>query len=65
MKEKDGKLTSARIPEDLLNDFKVLAVKNKIGIQKLLHRSMYLYSTNIEFRELINEQLSTEYSGSL
>lgn len=57
-------ITSVKIPETLYDDFKILSVRTKMGLQDLVERSMYLYMTNNEFRAKIHETYSTYYTGS-
>lgn len=65
MGKDDGKsLTSVKLPDILMDDFRIFAIKNKINIQKLIERSMYLYCTDNEFRRKINNTIETFYTGS-
>lgn len=62
---KDTKLTSVALPPKLFNDLKIETIKNKITFQKVVERAIYLYLNNGEFRKLINNQLETNYTGSV
>lgn len=57
-------ITSVKIPQTLYEDFKVTAVKTKLGLQDIVERSMYMYLTDSKFRQTIHEQYSTYYTGS-
>jgi hypothetical protein len=50
------KLTSAKVEEDLLQQFKEESVKYKFTIQKLLDRTIYLYLTDEEFKKRLHNQ---------
>ena len=56
-------LTSAKVPEELYSTFMVEGLRNNLTIQKLVERSMYLYLTNTEFKNQINNQLDTKIDG--
>jgi hypothetical protein len=57
-------ITSVKIPEVLYEDFKVTAVKTKMGLQDIVERTMYMYLTDPKFRQTIHEQYNTYYTGS-
>lgn len=57
-------ITSVKIPQTLYEDFKVTAVKTKLGLQDIVERSIYMYLTDSNFRQIIHEQYSTYYTGS-
>lgn len=57
-------ITSVKIPQTLYEDFKVTAVKTKLGLQDIVERSMYMYLTDSNFRQTIHEQYNTYYTGS-
>ena len=48
------KLTSIKILEPLYNEFKRNIVWRKMSLQKMLNRSMYLYTTDNGFKENIH-----------
>ena len=50
------KLTSAKVEEDLLQQFKEESIKYKFSIQKLLDRTIYLYLTDEEFKKRLHNQ---------
>jgi len=52
------KLTSAHIEEQLLVKFKEHTKFTKIKMKQLIERALYLYITDKEFEELINNQLN-------
>lgn len=53
------KLTSVSLPESLFDEFRILAIKNKITFQKLVERSIYLYIVNDDYRKQINNCINT------
>jgi len=57
-------ITSVKIPQTLYEDFKVTAVKTKLGLQDIVERAMYMYLTDTEFRQTIHQQYNTHYTGS-
>lgn len=50
------KLTSAKVEEDLLQEFKEQCIKYKFSLQKLNDRAIYLYLTDKEFRDRLHNQ---------
>lgn len=57
-------ITSVKIPQVLYEDFKVTAVKTRLGLQDIVERAMYMYLTDSKFRQSIHEQYNTYYTGS-
>ena len=57
--ESEIKLTSVRIPPSLYDNFKIFMVKDKISFTELVHRSMFLYITNEDFRKQILNTVNT------
>jgi len=57
-------ITSVKIPQTLYEDFKVTAVKTKLGLQDIVERAMYMYLTDTQFRQTIHQQYNTHYTGS-
>lgn len=57
--KKDLILTSAKVPADLFDEFKVDCVRHKFSLQKLLERSMYKYLTDDKFKVDIHNTLDT------
>jgi len=57
-------ITSVKIPDNLYDDFKVMAVRTKMNLQEIVERSMFLYLTNNDYRMKIHETYSTHYTGS-
>jgi hypothetical protein len=53
---KDRKLTSVRVTEDLFNRFRQECIQHKFSFQKLADRAMYLYLTDKSFRDKIQDQ---------
>jgi len=50
------KLTSAKVEETLLQQFKEESIRYKFSLQKLLDRSIYLYLTDEEFKKRLHNQ---------
>lgn len=53
---KDKKLTSVRVTPDLFKKFKLECIERKFSFQKLADRAMYLYLTDEEFKDKIQQQ---------
>jgi predicted transcriptional regulator len=60
----DQQLTSVKVNSKLFDDFKIMCVRTKLSLQKLTDRAMYLYVTDSEFKQQINNTVSTYYTGS-
>lgn len=54
--QKDEKLTSVKITQPLYNKFKVSCLENNFSFKKLADRCIFLYLTDIEFREKVHKQ---------
>lgn len=50
------KLTSAKVEENLLQQFKEESIRYRFSLQKLLDRSIYLYLSDEEFRKRLHNQ---------
>lgn len=50
------KLTSVKVEEELLQEFKLQCIKYKFSFQKLADRAVFLYISDKEFRERIHTQ---------
>lgn len=53
---KDDKLTSVEIGKPLFNNFKMACLEDNFSFKKLANRAIFLYLTDITFRELIHKQ---------
>jgi len=63
---KELKLTTVKVLKKLYEmDFKISAIKNGINFQKLVNRSLFLYTKNDIFRGYINTCDEYETSGSM
>lgn len=62
--EKKYSTTTVKIPEKMYQDYKIMNVRTNINFQDLVHRSMYLYLTDSDFRYKIHQTYSTYYTGS-
>lgn len=56
--EKNIKLTSVNILDDVYKKFKVISLDQSINLQKLVNRSIDLYNTDEDFRNKINNHNS-------
>lgn len=54
-------LTTVRLQDELFENFKTEAIKNKITMRNLLERAMFLYLTDDSFKKTINNQLNSRY----
>jgi len=50
------KLTSVKVEEDLLLEFKEQCVRDKFSLQKLVDRTIYLYLTEEGFKQKLHTQ---------
>lgn len=50
------KLTSVKVEEILLQEFKEQCVRHKFSLQKLVDRAIFLYLTEEEFRDKVHSQ---------
>ena len=59
---KDTKLTTVKILNELYNSFKKETIQNEFTLQKLVNRSMFLYTTDNSYKDNIHNV--TVVSGS-
>ena len=59
-----AKLTSVKILEDLYKRFKLTTVNTKMTLQKLTNRSIYLYLTDDQYKQNLEEHDNLTISGS-
>lgn len=52
--EKNVKLTSVNILEDVYKKFKIVSLDQSMNLQKLVNRALDLYNNDESFREKIN-----------
>jgi len=64
IQEQQRVLTSIKLPKGIYEDFKVLTKINKMYLQDLAERSVFLYITDPEFRHKMHSTYSTYYTGS-
>lgn len=62
--DKKFSTTTVKIPEKMYQDYKIMNVRTDMNLQDLVHRSMYLYLTDADFRYKIHQTYSTYYTGS-
>lgn len=61
----DLKLTTVKVIQKLYDeDFKISAIQGGINFQKLVNRSLDLYTKNEKFRKQLNEYTALQVSGS-
>jgi hypothetical protein len=56
MKNITKKLTSVKVEEELLQEFKEQCIRDKFSLQKLVDRALFLYITQEEFRDKLRTQ---------
>ena len=54
------KLTSVKVEEDLLQEFKEQCVRHKFSLQKLADRTIHLYLTDEDFRKKLHNHNNIE-----
>lgn len=64
-KNKDRHLTSVKVEPELFDEFKVTSIRTKIPFQKLVDRSMYLFLTDMDFRNKVMSQFNLSLTGSV
>jgi hypothetical protein len=60
----DTKLTSVNILDDVYKRFKIKSIEGSMNLQKLVNRSLDLYSKDENFRNLINNHNGLATTGS-
>ena len=65
MLNQERTLTSLKLPKNIYEDFRVLTKVNKMYLQDLTERALFLYVTDSEFRHKIHSTYSTYYTGSV
>lgn len=58
------KLTSVNILENVYNDFKKNIIGTDLTLQKIVNRSLDLYNTNTEIKEIIDNHETTKMKNS-
>jgi len=53
---KEEKLTSVKITQPLFDKFKMAALEDNFSFKKLADRAIFLYLTDIDFRQRIHNQ---------
>ena len=61
---KNSKLTSVKLLEDLYRRFKENTVNTEMNLQKLTNRSIDLYLTDLDYKKQIEEYDNLIISGS-
>jgi hypothetical protein len=60
----DTKLTSVNILDDVYKRFKIKSIESSMNLQKLVNRSLDLYSKDENFRNSINNHNGLATTGS-
>jgi hypothetical protein len=60
----DTKLTSVNILDDVYKKFKIKSIEGSMNLQKLVNRSLDLYSKDENFRNSINNHNGLATTGS-
>jgi hypothetical protein len=60
----DTKLTSVNILDDVYRRFKIKSIEGSMNLQKLVNRSLDLYSKDENFRNTINNHNGLATTGS-
>lgn len=61
----DLKLTTVKVIKKLYDeDFKITTIQGGINFQRLVNRTLDLYTKNEEFRKQLNEYTTLQVSGS-
>lgn len=50
------KLTSVKVEEELLQQFKEQCIRHKFSLQKLVDRAIFLYLTEEDFKQKVHTQ---------
>lgn len=58
------KLTSVKLPENLLEDFRIMTSTTSFTFKDLAERSMHMYLTDPDYRHQLHAHYSTYYTGS-
>ena len=64
MELQERTLTSIKLPKGIYEDFRVLTKLNKMYLQDLTERALFLYITDSDFRHKIHSTYNTYYTGS-
>ena len=62
--QKNYKLTTVKIITDIYSKFKRTSFDSGITLQKVVNRSIHLYTENEEYRKHINQYDELQISGS-
>jgi hypothetical protein len=62
--EKKFSTTTVKLPDKMYQDYKIMSIRSTMNFQDLVHRSMFLYLTDSNFRHKIHQTYTTHYTGS-
>lgn len=62
--EKNSKLTSVHILDNVYKNFKITTIDGNMNLQKLVNRSLELYVKDENFRNTINNYTNLATTGS-
>ena len=65
MDNNEKQITTVKVLTSLYNDFKRLNIDTKFSLQKLVNRSMFLYTRDENFQHKLEEMNELQLSGSL
>jgi len=63
-KKVDIQLTSVKLLSNIYQSFKILGIQHDTSLQRVVNRSIFLYLTDREFRDRVDEVTELEISGS-
>jgi len=61
---KNTKLTTVKIIKDIYSKFKQVSFDSGVTLQKVVNRTLHLYTEDVDFRKRINEHDELQISGS-
>ena len=65
MDNNEKQITTVKVLTSLYNDFKRLNIDTKFSLQKLVNRSMFLYTRDENFQHTLEKMNELQLSGSL
>lgn len=64
MSKSNTKLTTVKIIHDIYSKFKQVSFDSGVTLQKVVNRTLHLYTTNEDYRKHINNHDDLQISGS-
>lgn len=62
--EKNTKLTTVKIINNIYSKFKRVSFDSGVTLQKVVNRTLHLYNEDVDFRKQINNHEALQCSGS-